>query len=93
MCYDSNVRYMSKSELQEYGTDQLWIARNEVFARHGRGFRDPDLQNYFNGKAWYVYRYSPDEWDAYHSGDLDDIERKNVAIMMEIEKERGSNHL
>ena len=93
LCNDSNVRVMSKSELQEYSTDSLWIARNEVFARHGRGFRDQYLQNYFNSKSWYSYRYSPDEWDKYHSGDLDSIERANVATMMEIEKERGSSHL
>ncbi|MBQ6391152.1 MAG: YARHG domain-containing protein [Eggerthellaceae bacterium] len=91
--YDSNVREMSKSELQEYSTDTLWLARTEIFARHGRGFRDPYLQNYFNGKSWYVYRYSPDEWDRYHSGDLNSIETRNAATMLEIEKERGSNHI
>lgn len=93
MCYDSNVRVMSKSELQEYSTDSLWLARNEIFARHGRGFKDPYLQDYFNGKSWYVYRYSPDEWDRNHGNDLDSTEKANLATMMEIEKERGSKHL
>ncbi len=93
MCYDSNVRVMSKSELAEYSTDSLWIARNEIFARHGRGFKDPYLQEYFNSKSWYVYRYSPEEWDKNHSGDLDSTERANAATMMEIEKERGSSHI
>lgn len=34
---DSSSRYLSTSELQGYSDWQLYIARNEIYARHGRG--------------------------------------------------------
>ena len=29
------------------------IARNEIYARHGYIFNDPDLKAYFSKKSWY----------------------------------------
>jgi hypothetical protein len=29
------------------------LARNEIYARYGRVFRDEALQEYFNSKSWY----------------------------------------
>ncbi len=69
----------------------LWIARNEIFARHGRGFDDPQLQEYFNNKTWYTRQYSPAEWDASQS--ISDIEADNAALMLDIENDRNSEYL
>ena len=72
-------------------TYDLWIARNEIFARHGRMFKDPDLQAYFNSKSWYTPIYTPEQWDATQS--IADIESKNAALMLEVEQEKKSSHL
>ena len=31
----------------------LWLARNEIYARHGRRFNNTELQTYFDSKSWY----------------------------------------
>jgi len=42
--YDLSI--MSKEELR--------IARNSVFAKHGREFQSPDLKKYFKSQIWYT---------------------------------------
>lgn len=89
---ESNSRYYSRSELTGLSLNDLWIARNEIYARHGRGFRDEALQDYFNRQSWYTYRYSPDTFDSM-SGILNDYEIANADTIKSIEQERGSSHL
>ena len=89
---DSNTRYYAESELTSMSDYQLYIARNEIYARHGRGFKTPELQNYFNGKSWYEMRYSPEQFEAMDSP-LNDYERKNADLMLKIEKSRNSPYL
>ena len=72
---DSHTRLVSASELYGLTKEELRIARNEIYARHGRMFKDESLQAYFNSKSWYVPIYSPDEFPT---SLLNDIERKNV---------------
>ena len=45
---DSDSRYISENELGGMSSEQLRLARNEIFARHGRKFKDAQLQEYFN---------------------------------------------
>ena len=53
---------LSPNDLSGLTKAQMDIARNEIFARHGRTFKKADLQNYFNSKSWYHvnnnYNYS-----------------------------------
>jgi hypothetical protein len=50
---DSDVRYLARAELQTLSADQLHIARNEIFARRGRYFKDDALRAYFSQFPWY----------------------------------------
>lgn len=70
----------------------LYHARNEIYARHGRMFSDPSLQDYFNSKTWYNPQYSPSEFDSMPSP-LSDIERKNSDLMLQIEREQNSPYI
>lgn len=65
---------MSKADLR--------VARNEVFARHGRAFSSEDLQAHFGGQAW--YQVNPDYSDAM----LSDDEKANVALIASFETDR-----
>ena len=69
---------------------ELYLARNEIFARHGRGFKNQDLTDYFATKRWYTQTYTPEEFDAISSSQLNDYELKNVQTMYEIEQSRNS---
>lgn len=47
-CPDSNVRYLTDADLESFSKEDCKIARNEIYARHGRKFNDEFLQEYFN---------------------------------------------
>lgn len=88
---ESDTRYYSESELSALTDYELYLARNEIYARHGREFKNQDLQNYFKNKDWYTGRYSPDSFDSIVT--LNDFEKKNADAMLAIEKRRGSSYL
>lgn len=50
---DSDSRKLKKSELEGMSKDELRLARNELYARHGYIFQDNGLQEYFESKSWY----------------------------------------
>lgn len=74
---DSSTRLLSASELAGLGPSTLRVARNEIFARKGRRFRDAWLRDYFSQFSWYQPRH--DEVP------LNRIEQQNVALIGEAE--------
>lgn len=90
---DSNSRYIEKTELIDLGLDAegLKLARNEIFARYGRKFKDDALQKYFDEKSWYTPEYESDDFDARMDEILNQYELKNVEIIKERENELQSN--
>lgn len=53
---DSDIRDITPQELHSLSAWELYIARNEIFARHGTIFNKPYsvcLQNHFNKQQWY----------------------------------------
>jgi VWFA-related protein len=50
---DSSVRLLTDSDLRGLTPEELRLARNEIYARHGRGFLDEGLQRHFDAKPWY----------------------------------------
>ena len=89
----SASKYYSRSELEKMSLWELYLARNEIFARHGRGFKNQDLTDCFATKRWYTQTYTPEEFDAISSSQLNDYELKNVQTMYEIEQSRNSPYL
>ena len=63
------------------------IARNEIYARHGRLFDSEDLQEYFEAQDWYEGTISPEDFDYTV---LNDYERYNVNMMKSIEDEKNA---
>ncbi|MCI5950259.1 MAG: YARHG domain-containing protein [Coriobacteriaceae bacterium] len=89
---DVQTRVYSTAELEQLSTDELWYARNEIFARHGRGFRNPELQSYFNSKPWYTRNpIDPDTFDS--TVTLSATEQQNADAIKAIEQARGSSNL
>ena len=89
---DVQTRIYSTAELEQLSTDELWYARNEIFARHGRGFRNPELQSYFNSKPWYTRNpIDPDTFDS--TVTLSATEQQNADAIKAIEQARGSSNL
>lgn len=61
----------------------LLIARNEIYARHGRKFNNPVLQEHFGSCSWYTPSVEADEFDE---NVLSDIEKRNIEVIKEREK-------
>jgi serine/threonine-protein kinase len=53
----------------------LDIMRNSIFARHGRRFDTPGLQEYFDNQPWYIPTYSPKKFPAKL---LSKLEQRNI---------------
>lgn len=74
---------ISESDLETYSEWDLMIARNSIFARHGRIFKYKPLQDYF--MTWPWYRPDPN----YHDGMLSEIEKYNANVILQVEKSKG----
>ncbi|MCC8141139.1 MAG: YARHG domain-containing protein [Lachnospiraceae bacterium] len=59
---DSDSRTLDRSDLEGLSKTELRVARNELYARHGRTFDDPLLDRYFNSRSWYQGTVSPDDF-------------------------------
>ncbi len=87
---ESSSRTYSNAELEEMSDYELYLARNEVFARHGRIFKNSDLQEYFGSKSWYDPRYAPEEFSE---SMLNANEKANIERMAKIEQDRNSPYI
>lgn len=83
--YDSGVRYLEENDLVGKSASELNIARNEIYARHGRPFAKAVYRNYFRSKSWYREDLS------YNDSLLSSIESRNAAFIKEYHDRYGFN--
>ena len=72
---DSSERYLEDWELELCSSSELSIARNEIYARHGRRFNDQTLQEYFDSMPWYEGTVAPEDFD---DGVFNEFEKANL---------------
>lgn len=82
---DSATRVLSPAELRSMGLRDLYLARNEIYARHGHSFRTPFLRRHFEGTGW--YRDAGDNERA--AASLSAVERANVDTIKRAEAAAG----
>jgi hypothetical protein len=75
----SDKKIIKEIELTSLTPWQLKVARNEIYARHGRSFKSQDLTCYFQKQSW--YRLDPSFIDT----DLTSIEKQNVQTILNYE--------
>ncbi len=80
---DSSSRYLTRDELSGLSAEELRLARNEIYARHGRKFDDTELQSYFNGKDWYEGTINPDD---FKESMLNEYEKANIETIQALEE-------
>jgi|GEM_PF-2060544 len=79
--YNSSDFEIEEYELEELSPEELWIAKNEIYARHGRMFNNEKLQDYFNSSkcnAWYYPMYRP---EYFNEDVLSEVEKYNVKFI------------
>ena len=83
----SSQMYLTDEDVSALSAEQLRIARNEIYARHGYIFRSEDLQTYFSGKEW----YSPSVLaDNFSDEMLSALELANLDLIKKYEEMRKS---
>jgi len=87
---ESDSRYYTREGLNKLADSDLRLARNEIFARHGRSFTSDDLQFYFATKTWYVPRYTPEEFEQKGDTIFNEFEQANQNLIVSIEQQRVS---
>lgn len=65
--------------LKGLGLYELRILRNEIYARRGRRFRTPWIQQYFYSQPWY------DPLPNFREPQLSTVETKNIATIVNLE--------
>lgn len=71
---DSDKKVLSEENIADLSKEQLRLARNEIYARHGYVFKSADLQKYFSNKSWY-------QTDTSYNGSLSEVEKENVKLL------------
>lgn len=85
---DSNQRYLTEADLESLTHQECCLARNEIYARHGRIFTTEEIANYFEEKDWYQGTIEPQVFDRNTSSYFNDYELKNVQLLLQYEKEK-----
>ena len=83
---NSDKRIIERSEVENMSEKQITYALNEIYARRGRKFSTPSLQEYFSSKSWYKGTISPSD---FNEGSLNQYEAANVQTILAVMSERG----
>lgn len=87
---DSASRYLTDEEITAYSADQLELAKNEIYARHGRQFVTQYIADYFNSKSWYQGTVDPETFDSQQDSIFNEYEMANIAKISEWEEQKYS---
>lgn len=75
---DSSVREIAEQEIESLSRYEMYLAIQEIYARHGKKFDDVMLYGYFHAKPWYEpYKQVFDE------NNLTETERHNIGLLAE----------
>lgn len=62
---------------------ELTLMRNEIYAVHGRPFKDPDLRSYFSSRPW--YHADP----QFKEKSLAPLELENARFILDYQRRQG----
>lgn len=82
---ESNSRYLTETEVRNKSKEELRLARNELFARHGRMFEDDGLAAYFESKSWYKGTVPA---GSFNTNVFNVYEKYNLELIQKIEDEK-----
>lgn len=80
---EASERILTQDDLENRAVAELKMIRNEIFARHSYIFTSQEMKKYFEEQSWYKGL----EKNVYPL--LNQIEKKNLAFIIQREKELG----
>lgn len=81
---DSSSRYLSRDELMGLNADQLWRARNEIYARNGYRFSSPRGLAFARSLGDYYRGVDPDDDRVFNR--MNPFEQANVSLIKSLEQ-------
>lgn len=84
--FQSSFEYVMLRECEGMNELECRIARNEIYARHGRRFSDESLQAYFDSCSWYEGVIEPSDFSE---DMLNEVEQENIRTINEYESMMG----
>lgn len=78
--------YLSRSDIEGFDEEMCRLARNGVYAKSGRMFKDSSLQEYYEQFDWYDPHVSPSSFTA---SMLNEYQNANLNLIMKYEREKG----
>lgn len=75
---ESDTRYVEQDEIDQLTKNEVRLAINEIYARHGRIFENSELREYFESKDWYDGTIEPEYFDE---DVLNQYEKANVKLL------------
>lgn len=85
---ESSSRYLSDEEISVYSSSDLELAKNEIYARHGRQFVTERIANYFNSKSWYQGTIDPETFDSQQASIFNEYEIANIDKIAQWEEQK-----
>ncbi len=83
---NSDSSYISYSDLYGLSQTEVALARNEIYARHGRKFSKDSIRKYFESKSWYKPYIDPADFS---DSVFNIYEKSNIKTILDYEKEKG----
>jgi hypothetical protein len=80
--FDTNKVVYTAADFEGLSSEVIHIAKNEIYARRGYSFRDPDLYNYFMGEIWYTPSVLPADFSE---NIFTETEVKNLDLLNELD--------
>ena len=86
---ESADRYLSEDDVISLGQTGLELAKNEIYARHGRVFVTPYIEKYFRQQSWYQPMVQPEEFS---DSVFNDYEAANIDFLVNEEAKRNEDY-
>lgn len=80
--FETDQRKYHAEDFQDCPDLIIHLAKNEIYARHGYIFSDPDLDAYFRGQEWYVPETASDPFDP---SVFNEYEQDNVDLLAKLD--------
>ena len=86
---DSDNRYLTENDLSFLNRTGLELAKNEIYARHGRMFVTPYIDKYFRQQSWYEPTVAPEDFS---DSVFNEFESANILLMVDEEARRDQGY-
>ena len=77
---------LTEEDVRDWSEEQLRLARNEIYARHGRIFADEQLQRFFESRNWYRGTVAAED---FNDSVLNEYEIANRDFIVQYESNMG----